>query len=60
MTDIYITITDKDNRVLRRVTIWEDGSDREYSDEIADEILEDFDGAREVDAHGCIVTKEEV
>lgn len=46
--DLYITITDENGDSLRRVNIWQDGSDREGADEIADWVLEEYDGAKDV------------
>ena len=48
MTDLYITISDEDDRVLRRINILEDGSDKDNSDLIADGILKEFKGAEEL------------
>ena len=47
--DLYITITDENDDILRKVNIWQDGSDSEGADEIAEWILEEYDGARDVD-----------
>lgn len=45
MTDIYITITDENNDVLRKVNIYFDGSDSETANEIADNIIKSYAGA---------------
>ena len=45
--DLYITITDENDDILRKVNIWQDGSDREGANEIAEWILEEYDGARD-------------
>jgi hypothetical protein len=48
MTDIYVTITDENNDVLRKVNIWRDGSDSQTANEIADGIIESYDGAEDI------------
>lgn len=48
MTDLYITITDENNDVLRKVNIYYDGSDSQTANEIADDIIEDYDGAKDI------------
>jgi len=48
MADITITITDENGVILRSVEIYEDGSDSEFSNEIADEIIDNYDSAREI------------
>lgn len=48
MTDLYITITDENNDVLRKVNIWADGSDSQTANEIANDIVEAYDGAKDI------------
>ncbi len=48
MTDLYITITDENNDVLRKVNIYYDGSDSQTTNEIADDIIEAYDGAKDI------------
>lgn len=45
--DLYITITDENGDILRCVNIYQDGSDSEVANEIANDLLNDFDGAKE-------------
>jgi len=45
--DLYIRISDENGDVLRCINIYEDGSDSEAANEIADDLLRDFNGARE-------------
>ena len=46
--DLYITITDENGDVLRRINIWQDGSDSQGAEEIGDWLLDEYDGARDV------------
>jgi hypothetical protein len=45
--DLYITITDENGDELRKVNVWQDGSDSEGANQIADWVLKTYDGAQE-------------
>lgn len=44
--DLYIVITDENGKRLRAINIWENGDDSEAADEIAEDLLKGYDGAR--------------
>lgn len=48
MTDLHIKITDENGMMLQHINVYEDGSDAEYAGEIARELLDAYDGARDV------------
>lgn len=46
--DLTITITDENSDVLRKINIYTDGSDSEATEEICEDILRWYDGAKDI------------
>jgi len=47
--NLYIKIMDEDGDTLRSVNVYIDGSDSEGADRVADLVLENYEGARNIE-----------